>query len=58
MVYRACTEDYEYILKHVVNYDLVSKTDKFSEASMKLFRQFWLKLVVCVKRNYPHCASR
>ena len=33
MVYRACTEDYEYILKHVVNYDLVSKTDKFSEAS-------------------------
>ena len=33
MVYRACTEDYEYILKHVVNYDLVSNTDKFSEAS-------------------------
>ena len=33
MVYRACTEDYEYILKHVVNYDLVSATEKFSEAS-------------------------
>ena len=33
MVYRACTEDFEYILKHVVNYDLVSSTDKFSEAS-------------------------
>ena len=33
MVYRACTEDYEYILKHVVNYGLVSDTEKFSEAS-------------------------
>jgi len=33
MVYRACTEDYEYILKHVVNYGLVSETEKFSEAS-------------------------
>ena len=33
MVYRACTEDFEYILKHVVNYDLVSSTEKFSEAS-------------------------
>ena len=36
MVYRACTEDYEYILKHVVNYDLVSDTDKFSEASYEI----------------------
>ena len=33
MVYRACTEDYEYILKHVVNYDLVFNTKKYSEAS-------------------------
>ena len=28
MVYRACTEDYEYILKHVVNYDLVSDVEQ------------------------------
>ena len=53
MVYRACTDDFEYILKHVVNYDLVSSTEKFSEASYETVSAVLVEAGRCLLYTSP-----